>query len=133
MLISSQPNTCTQRCFELSFESALHCKALDARPSTYLNNLITVAILAQGTSWAVADTQAFLHSGSIPPTPKLVRQPELDVHLQPEVQNVSIPDLGLIWARFARKAVFCSFVLGSSRCEKGSSTASTIEKHSSSR
>ena len=27
---------------------------------------ITVAILAQGTSWAVADTQAFLPSGSIP-------------------------------------------------------------------
>ena len=27
---------------------------------------ITVAILAQGTSWAVADTQAFLPGGSIP-------------------------------------------------------------------
>ena len=27
---------------------------------------VTVAILAQGTSWAVADTQAFLPSGSIP-------------------------------------------------------------------
>ena len=27
---------------------------------------VTVAILAQGTSWAVADTQAFLASGSIP-------------------------------------------------------------------
>ena len=28
--------------------------------------IITVAILAQGTSWAVADTQAFLPGGSIP-------------------------------------------------------------------
>ena len=30
------------------------------------NSLSTVAILAQGTSWAVADTQAFLPGGSIP-------------------------------------------------------------------
>ena len=29
-------------------------------------HLVTVAILAQGTSWAVAVTQAFLASGSIP-------------------------------------------------------------------
>ena len=28
--------------------------------------IITVAILAQGTSWAVAETQAFLPGGSIP-------------------------------------------------------------------
>ena len=29
-------------------------------------SLVTVAILAQGTSWAVAVTQAFLRAGSIP-------------------------------------------------------------------
>ena len=55
---------CTEM-FECSFESALHCEALDTRPSNYPRNLVTVAILPQGTSWAVADTQAFLHGGSI--------------------------------------------------------------------
>ena len=33
---------------------------------SYRAATVTVAILAQGTSWAVADTQAFLPSGSIP-------------------------------------------------------------------
>ena len=33
---------------------------------SYRAAAVTVAILAQGTSWAVADTQAFLPSGSIP-------------------------------------------------------------------
>ena len=33
---------------------------------SYRAAAVTVAILAQGTSWAVADTQAFLASGSIP-------------------------------------------------------------------
>ena len=33
---------------------------------SYRAATVTVAILAQGTSWAVADTQAFLASGSIP-------------------------------------------------------------------
>jgi hypothetical protein len=41
------------------------CKAIDARPFTYPRHLVTVAILAQGTSWAVAVTQAFFMPGSM--------------------------------------------------------------------
>jgi hypothetical protein len=46
--------------------TALQVIACEAAVDRKCTPIITVAILAQGTSWAVADTQAFLPSGSIP-------------------------------------------------------------------
>ena len=45
--------------------TALQVIAWGAAVDRKCTPIITVAILAQGTSWAVADTQAFLPSGSI--------------------------------------------------------------------
>ena len=72
------------------------CKAIDARPFTYPRHLVTVAILAQGTSWAVADTQALLHSGSNPPAPQsILNQNFTSIPKSKTNENVPIPNLGL--------------------------------------
>ena len=46
--------------------TALQVSARQAAVDRNGLQIVTVAILAQGTSWAAADTQAFLPSGSIP-------------------------------------------------------------------
>ena len=62
----------------------------------YLSQVFTVAILAQGTSWAVADTQAFLHSGSNPPAPQsILNQNFTSIPKSKTNENVPIPNLGL--------------------------------------
>ena len=72
----------------------MFCKAVGARPSTYPRNLVTVAILAQGTSWAVADTQAFFAPRIESTRAALYLKSKFRIHPKLK-ENVPIPNLGL--------------------------------------